>query len=147
MKSTIIPSIVRQARRRVGTPKSRIQANVAPPAAYQGTPRRFGYAKELVVAAVVVTVRVAVAVLAPLMLTGLVEPKLRVGGSCAPVGEEVTAAVNATLPVKPPRGFTLMVEVFPVAAPGATLTGVTVIVKPGGTGAVTVTDFVPDALL
>jgi len=50
----------------------------------------------------------------------------------------VTAAVNATLPVKPPAGFTVMVEVFPVVAPGATDTAEPLIVKPGACAAVTV---------
>ena len=94
-------------------------------------------------AAVVEMVRVAVPAVAPVMLTGLVEPKLRVGGSCAPFALEVTAAVSATLPVKPPVGVTVMVEVFPVVAPGVTVTAVPVIVKPGG--AVTVTEACPVA--
>jgi hypothetical protein len=82
-------------------------------------------------AAVVEMVRVAVPAAAPVMLTGLVEPKLKVGGSSAPLGLEVTAAVSATLPVKPPDGVTAMLEVFPVVAPGVTVTAVPVIVKPG----------------
>jgi hypothetical protein len=89
-------------------------------------------------------VRVAVAALLPVMVTGLVEPKLKVGGSMAPAGLEVMAAVSATLPVKPPTGITVMVEVFDVVAPGAMVTAVLVIVK---VGAVTVTDVVLEALL
>jgi hypothetical protein len=88
-------------------------------------------------------VRVAVPAAVPVMLTGLVEPKLRVGGSCAPLGPEVTAAVSATLPVKPPDGVTVMMDVFPVVAPAVTVTAVPVIVKPGG--AVTVTEACPEA--
>ena len=65
------------------------------------------------------------------MLTGVVEPKLRVGRSCAPLGLEVTAAVRATLPVKPPEGVTVIVEVFPVETPALTVTAVPVIVKLG----------------
>ena len=75
--------------------------------------------------------RVAVPAAVPEMLTGLVEPKLNVGGSCAPLGLEVTVAVSATLPVKPPDGVTVIVDVFPVVAPGSTVTGVAVIVKLG----------------
>ena len=46
-----------------------------------------------------------------MMLTGLVEPKLSVGGSVALAGLEVMAAVRATLPVKPPLGAMVIVEV------------------------------------
>ena len=90
-------------------------------------------------AAVVVMVRVAVPAAVPIMLTGLVEPKLRVGGYCAPTGLEVTAAVSATLPVKPPLGVTVIVEVLPVVAPGERDTAVPAKVNPGGTACVTVT--------
>ena len=72
--------MVRQLRRRAGIPKSNRQASAAPLAAYQGAPGRFGQDKALLVAAVVVMVRVAVPELVPAMLTGLVEPKLKVGG-------------------------------------------------------------------
>jgi hypothetical protein len=75
------------------------------------------------------------------MLIGVVVPKLNVGRFTAPLGLAVSAAVNATLPVKPPLGVTVIVEVFPVVAPR-----VTVIAPPllkaklgGGTNAVTVT--------
>ena len=88
-------------------------------------------------------VSVSMPAAAPEMFTGLVEPKLRVGGSTAPLGLEVTAAVSATLPVKPPDGVTVMVEVFPVVAPAVTVTAVPVIVKPGGP--VTVTEACPEA--
>lgn len=88
-------------------------------------------------------VRVAVPAVVPVMLTGLVEPKLRVGGYWALVGLEVTAAVSATLPVKPPAGVTLTNEVLPVIAPAMTLTAVLLNVKLGaGRLAVTVRDIV-----
>jgi hypothetical protein len=45
------------------------------------------------------------------MLTGLVEPKLNAGRSVAPAGLDVTDAVSVTLPVKPPLGVILIVEV------------------------------------
>ena len=51
----------------------------------------------------------------------------------------MTAAVSATLPVKPPAGFTVMPEVFAVVPPGVTVTAVPLIVKLGFTAAVTVT--------
>ena len=87
---------------------------------------------------------VAVPAVAPVMSTGLVEPKLRVGGSTAPLGLEVTAAVNVTSPVKPLAGVTVMVEVFPVVAPAVTVTAVPVIVKPA-VPLVTVTEACPEA--
>jgi hypothetical protein len=77
------------------------------------------------VAAVVEIVRIAVPAPAPVIATGLFEPKLRVGGYWAPEGLE------ATLPVKPPLGVTEMVEVLPVVAPGATVTAVPLTVKLG----------------
>ena len=123
-------------------PKSRIQARAAPPAAYQGTPLRLGRLSAALVAAVVKIVSAAVPAEVPVMLTGLVEPKLKVGGYWAPVGLEVTAAVSTTLPVKPPTGVTVMVEVFPVVAPGVTVTAVPLTVKPG-VGAVIVAVHVP----
>jgi hypothetical protein len=55
---------------------------------------------------------------------------------------DVMTAVIATLPVKPPVGVTVIVEVLPVVAPGATVTATSLIVKLGDT---TVTDAVPVA--
>jgi hypothetical protein len=84
------------------------------------------------VVSVVVTVRVAVPAAVPMMLTGFVEPKLKVG-SCALTGEEVNVGVSVTLPVNPPDGVTVTVNVFPVVAPRVTVTdAATPIVKPGG---------------
>jgi hypothetical protein len=101
-----------------------------------------GRTRAALVAAVVVIVSVAVPAEVPVMLTGLVEPKLKVGGYWAPVGLEVTAAVSTTLPVKPPAGVTVMVEVFPVVAPGVTVTAGPLTVKLG-VGAVIVAVHVP----
>jgi hypothetical protein len=98
-------------------------------------------------AAVVEMVRVAVPGLTPVMLTGLVEPKLKVGGYWAPDGLEVTAAVSVTLPVNPPLGVTEIVEVFPMVAPGATETAVPLTVKLELTVVGTVTEFDPAAVL
>jgi hypothetical protein len=105
-----------------------------------------GYARAALVAAVVETVRVAVPAVVPVMLTGVVDPKLKVGGYWAPVGLEVRLAVNVTLPVKPPAGVTVMVEVFPVVAPWVTVTDVPPSVKEGG-AVVTVIEAVFEALL
>jgi len=91
--------------------------------------------------------RVAVPAEIPVMLTGLVDPKLRVGGTVAPAGLEVMVAVSTTLPVNPPLGAIVMVEVFPLVAPGATVTGVPVTVKLGLTWAVTITELDPTAAL
>jgi hypothetical protein len=114
-----------------------MQASAAPPRMYW--PRlRFGYASELLLAGVVVIVSVAVPTPELGTVTGLAEPKLKVGVPCAPVGLPVITAVKATLPVKPPAGVTVTVDVFPVLAPGATLTAVPLTVKLGA-AAVTVT--------
>ena len=76
---------------------------------------------------------VAVPAALPVMFTGLLEPKLKVGGYWAPFGLDVTDAVSATLPLKPPAGVTVIVEVFPVVAPGIADTAMPLIVKLGGT--------------
>ena len=81
--------------------------------------------------AVVATVRVPVPAALPVMLTGL-EFKLKVGGATAPLGLVVIAAVRATLPVNPPVGVRVIVDVLPVVAPAAMLTGVPATVKLGG---------------
>jgi hypothetical protein len=73
-----------------------------------------------VVAAVVDTVSVDVCA-APLIATEAGE-RLHVAGSLAAVGE--MAQLRLTVPVKPLTGVTVIVEVFPVVAPGATLTAV-----------------------
>jgi hypothetical protein len=93
-----------------------------------------------VVVAVVVMVRAAVPAAVPEMETGVVEPKLRVGALEAPAGELVIAAVRATLPVNPPLGVTVIVEVFPVVAPATTVTAVPARARPGAEAAVTVTE-------
>ena len=84
--------------------------------------------------------RVAVPAAVPVMLTGVVEPKLSMGGYWAPGGLEVTEAVNPTLPVKPPAGVTVIDDVFPLVAPAATLTAVPLSVKLGAVVLVTITD-------
>lgn len=144
--SAIIPSMVCQLRRLAGMPMRRMQPRAAPPSVYQGNPRCTGMANDALLAAVVETVRVAVPELAPVILTGAVEPKLKVGRYSAPVGLDVSAAVSVTLPVKPPLGVTVIAEVLPVVAPGSTVTDVPARVKLGTIGAVTVSFKVFDML-
>jgi len=106
-----------------------------------------GWTRAALVAAVVEMVSVAVPAAGPVMPTGVVEPKLSVGRYWAPAGLDVMVAVSATLPVKPPLGVTVIVDVFPVVAPFAILTAAPLIVKLGLTTVVTVTVFDPDAPL
>src|SRR5208282_1665837 len=119
-------------------PKIRPKARVVPPA-YQRRPGA-GCANAAVVAAVVKMLRVAVLAEVSVILIGLVEPKLSVGRFWAPAGLDVMAAVSATLPVKPPLGVTVIVEVLPVVAPGLTDTAVP---PTANLGTVTVTEEVP----
>jgi hypothetical protein len=91
----------------------------------------------------VVIIKVADPELAPVMSTGFVEPKLKVGRSPAPLGLEVMMAVSITLPVKPPLGITVIVEVFPVVFPGTMVTAVPLTVNEGFNAVVTVTKETP----
>ncbi len=124
--------------RRAGMAKRRMQAS-APPPSFQRMPGRVGTASAAVVAAVVEMVSVAEP---PALVTvaGLVEPKLSVGGSCAPLGLAVIAAESATLPVNPPAGAMAMLSVplLPLAIETEDEDGVSV--KPAG--AVTVSAMV-----
>ena len=95
---------------------------------------------------VVLIVKVAVATDVPEMLTGEVAPKVKVGGSTAPVGLEVRAAESVILPVKPPLGVAVTVEVLAVVAPGRMETDEPLIVKLRGGAAVTSTALEPEAL-
>jgi hypothetical protein len=72
---------------------------------------------------------------APVMTTGVVVPKLKVGGGKGPelVGADVTAAVRATDPVKPLAGVTVIVETLPVPVPSTTLTLVALMANVGPT--------------
>ena len=71
----------------------------------------------MVVVDVVVTVTVAVTAVALTTLTELVTPQ--VAGLTAPDGMVVTAQLRLTMPVNPPLGVTLMVDVLPEVAPAA----------------------------
>ena len=106
-----------------------------------------GYTRVALVAAVVEMVRVAVPAVVLVMLTGVVDPKLKVGGYWAPAGLDVRAAIKATLPVKPPAGVTVMVDVFPVVAPGEIVTGVPLTAKLGlATTSVSAVDVLAESL-
>jgi len=72
-----------------------------------------------VVAAVVFTVSVAVLTEEPVLLT--LVGMLQVGGSLGLGMLVVTAQVRLTAPAKPPEGVTVIVDVFPDAAPGLTV--------------------------
>jgi len=75
-------------------------------------------------------VSVAVADVAAAILAGVVAPKLKVGSATAPAGLDVMAAVSAMLPVYPPTGVRVIVDVFPVVAPGSTVTAVPLMLNP-----------------
>jgi len=75
-----MPVMERQERSRAGMPKNNKQAKATLLAAYQGAPGRVGRARAELVGAVVEMVSVAVAAVAPEMVAGLVEPKLKAGG-------------------------------------------------------------------
>jgi hypothetical protein len=132
---SIKPSHARQRRFR-GTPNSINTARAAPPGTYHGAFCPLPFIAAHPPSALVAIVNVAVPAPLPVMFTGLVEPKLNVGGSTASLGPEVTAAESATLPVNPPTGVMVMVVVFPVVAPAVTVTAVPLIEKPdaGSTG-------------
>ena len=78
-KRAIIPRKALSLRRRFGIPISNRQASDAPPARHLEMLLVLEFAVALYEYAVVVTVRVAVPADVPVMLTGLVEPKLSVG--------------------------------------------------------------------
>ena len=84
------------------------------------------------VGAVVFTVRIVVCAVEPLMVTEA--GMLHVAGSLAAVG--VIAQLRLITPVNPPEGVKVIVEVFPVAAPGAKLTAVPVMEKLGAAGTI-----------
>jgi hypothetical protein len=94
-------------------------------------------------AAVVAIVSVAVPGVRYGVLTGLVAPKLNVGGSIAPLGLEVIEAVSATLPLKLPNGVTVTAEALLVVAPAVSVTAVPVSVKPLPVVVPTVTSALP----
>ena len=118
--------------RRMGNPKkgSDAMAIRAPPAAVT----RGGYCVRAALwvaadAAVVLMVSVAVTAAGPVIAGGAVTE--HVGASAPPVGPPVTAQLRATLPVKPPLGLIVTVEVL--FGPGAEMVIPALVrVKPGG---------------
>ena len=82
-------------------------------------------------------VSVPLAVL-PVTLTGLVVPKLKVGGWFGEAGPAVMAAVKTTLPVNPPLGTSMTDSVFRDVAPGVSEMLLASMMNPGGGTAVTV---------
>jgi hypothetical protein len=100
-----------------------------------------------VVAAVVLTVRVAVAADTPVMFTDI-GAIVHVGGAVGLVKAVATAQLRLTVPVKPPNGVIVMVAVFPVVAPGATVMPPLLLnAKPGLDAWVTLTSADPVELL
>ena len=80
--------------------------------------------------------RVAVTAVEPVMVGGAVT--VHVGMYCPPLGLEVTAQVSATVPVYPPIGVTVMLDV--AEAPGASLVmAIALSEKLGGGGATPLT--------
>ena len=85
----------------------------------------------------VLTVRVALTALAP-VIAGGAETE-HVGASTPPAGVLVTAQLKATLPVKPPLGVIVTVDVG--LGPGdAIVIAVPLSANPGGAGTVTAED-------
>jgi hypothetical protein len=105
-------------------PMSTMHANAMPAT---GRPKGFPARLRVAVADEVLTDRETVCAAALLMVTdaGI----LHVAGSVAAVG--VIAQRRLIAPVNPADGVKVIVEVFPVAAPGTTLSGVPVIENPG----------------
>ena len=124
-------------RRRAGMNRNNKPASSAPPVACHGgrLPPEFAALHPPELAAVVVTVSVAVPFAVPVMLTGVVDPKLNVGSETALAGLVASTAVRATLPVKPLLGVTVIAEAFPVVEPGVKVIAVPVMAKlEGGMG-------------
>lgn len=110
------PSKLQRFRQRDGNQNSNRQAIAALPVAYQ---RAVGCAFCVTVEAfeTVEMVMVATSASDPAIWTELVEPKLMMGRFCAPEGLAVICAARVTVPVKPNKGVTVMVDVFAVVAP------------------------------
>ena len=127
-------------RQRAGMPKKHSSAKTAPPA---GVKNSFICRLNALLFAVVSTVRIAVFAL-PVMLTED-EERLHVGGEVRLFG--LTEQVRFTVPVKPPDGVTVIVEVLPEVAPRLTVMFPLLLKpKPGGGAWLTVTDAVAVAV-
>jgi len=133
------PNCVRILRCRIGSPnnsrddKAIVEPGIATPHSCWLPIAKWSLA--VVDAAVVFTVSVAVTAAAPTIAGGLVTE--HVGASAPSIGPPATAQLRATMPVKPPPGVIVMVDV--ALGPGdAMVTAELLIVKPGG-GAATLT--------
>jgi hypothetical protein len=135
-KKNVRESVRSPLRLRMGRAKTRRQVSIAP--LVMGASRS-GKCREALEAADVTMVKVAV--VGAVLVTGTVEvaPKLKVGGSIAPVGVEVRVAVKVTVPVNPPAGVTVMVDVLFVVPPGAVIVTLEDVIAKLGGMAVTIT--------
>src|ERR1700739_1542358 len=133
MRRTLLP-----LRRIAPIPNNSKLAKANPPRRHR-VPGADGGATEALLAAVVEIVRVAVWLLVSEMVTGVVAPKLTGGVFTAPPGELVTLALRLTLPVNPPVGVRVIVDVFPAVEPATTATLVPTRLMPGGMAVVTLT--------
>ena len=143
MTSSIVTAKNLCHRRRDEIENKSTPANATPPTGGHAEPARLGTTTAAEEAAVVVMVSVADPEAVPVIVTGLVEPKLNVGAYWAFAGLEVIAALNATAPVNPPEGLTAMTDVLPVVAPFDRFTAVPLMAK---FGPITVTVAEPLAL-
>lgn len=125
------PNVIRHPFLRIGIQKSVISASETPVATCPSV-IRLRICKAEGLAGVVAMVMVAITAFGPVTLAGLVDPKLKVGGSMAPPGAEVIEADSFTDPVNPPAGVTVMTEVLPVVAPAVSEAVVPLILKLGG---------------
>ena len=113
-------SILRLRRDPSGTNRSSSPAMAVPPAAVNQFPPRWSAAFTRL-ATVVETVTVPVCAVALVIATLL---PVSVGALTAPAGDDVTAAVSVTVPVYPPAGVTVTVEVLALEAPAVNVTSV-----------------------
>jgi hypothetical protein len=121
--STAIRGMLHRLRREAGMPRSRMQARAPLTHGRKYPPVRLRAG----VADVVLTIRGVVCAAEPLMVTE--SGMLDVAGSLAALG--VIAQLRLITPVNPSEGVKLMVDVFPVVAPGTTPTAVPVMEKLG----------------
>jgi hypothetical protein len=125
-KRIAAPSIALAVRQRKGRAKKAKTASAPPP---PNPTMRKGSRAELD-GPVVLTVKVDVTAVPPVIADGCVAEQ--VGGSTAPAGLEVTEQAMTTVPVNPPPGVMVRVEV--VALPGATAAGVVAVSARVGVG-------------
>jgi hypothetical protein len=111
------PRSILHFRRRAGKPNNKSTAKVAPPPAK----KPFSGINVLRLSAALTAVSIAVTAVAPLTVTEEEEvpplPSLQVTASAELLAVVFTAQERATLPVKPPDGVIVIVEVFPLVAP------------------------------